>query len=47
MNGYDDLPADVHRSIERMGVARDVIEKEFETFLAVLSFADKHIPKRK
>jgi hypothetical protein len=47
VSGYDELPADVHKSIERMGVGREAIERDFEAFLSVLSFADKHIPKRK
>ena len=41
------LPPDIHKSIERMGIEMPLLEKHFETLLNILSFADKHVPRRR
>eukprot|EP00008_Paramoeba_atlantica_P015115 CAMPEP_0201492572 /NCGR_PEP_ID=MMETSP0151_2-20130828/33714_1 /ASSEMBLY_ACC=CAM_ASM_000257 /TAXON_ID=200890 /ORGANISM="Paramoeba atlantica, Strain 621/1 / CCAP 1560/9" /LENGTH=489 /DNA_ID=CAMNT_0047879455 /DNA_START=114 /DNA_END=1583 /DNA_ORIENTATION=+ len=47
VNSLEDLPPDVHGSIERMRVPLEDLKSNFEVFLNVLSFTDKHIPRRR
>jgi len=41
-----DLPQDVHESIQRMKIPVEDIEKNFQIFLNILTFSDKKRPKR-
>ena len=43
----EDLPEDIHGSIERMKVPEEDLKANFEVFLNVLSFTDKHMPRRR
>ena len=43
----EDLPPDIHGSIERMKVSEEELKANFEVFLNVLSFTDKHMPRRR
>ena len=43
----EDLPADIHGSIERMKIPEEDLKANFEVFLNVLSFTDKHVPRRR
>ena len=43
----EDLPPDIHESLERMRIPANVLENNFELLLNILSFADKHIPRRR
>mmetsp|Transcript_40974 Transcript_40974/g.56979 ORF Transcript_40974/g.56979 Transcript_40974/m.56979 type:complete len:738 (+) Transcript_40974:75-2288(+) len=42
-----DLPPDLLASLERMRIARKDFEENFEVLLNILSFADKHVPRRR
>ena len=44
---FDDLPPDLHESIRRMKADPEVLANNFTTLLNVLSFADKHVPRRR
>jgi len=44
---FHDLPKDIHESILRMKYDRATLASNFTTLLNVLSFADKHVPRRR
>jgi hypothetical protein len=46
-NTLEDLPPDIHGSLERMNLPLQMMLDNFEILLNVLSFADKHIPRRR
>jgi hypothetical protein len=47
IQSIDSLPPDVHKSIERMKVPLEDISQNLDVFLNVISFTDKHIPRRR
>ena len=47
IKGLADLPPDVQESLKRMKIEESVLEEHLETLLNILSFADKHIPRRR
>ena len=47
VKGLMDLPPDIHDSLKRMKFENRVLEENFEILLNILSFADKHIPRRR
>jgi hypothetical protein len=43
----EDLPADLMGSLERMRIPMEKMKENFEILLNVISFGDKHIPRRR
>uniref|UniRef100_A0A7S4NYN3 Protein kinase domain-containing protein n=1 Tax=Paramoeba aestuarina TaxID=180227 RepID=A0A7S4NYN3_9EUKA len=43
----EDLPVDILESLERMRLPRSIVEANFELVLNIVSFADKHVPRRR